>query len=75
MQFRNIIVDPPNEGKFLAFFNDGSGANLFFIDDSGDIYDCQLEPREREYLESCYNLWIKMPDDFEYFFEVRQKQD
>lgn len=59
---------PPKGTKFVALYNDGSGAGLFFRDDNGDYFDDGLDPSCDEALDD-YLLWIPLPDDFKLWGE------
>jgi len=55
-------------GKFVAFFNDGSGASLFMTDDSGETIDSDGDLIGAETLDN-YLSWMQLPDDFEFWCE------
>lgn len=61
------VEKPPPHTKFVAFFNDGSGATLFkrcrkkYISADGEYFT-------EEILDS-YSSWMALPDKFEFWFE------
>jgi len=65
-----IAIDPPKEGKFIAFFGDGSGAGLFMCVDGG-IIDHEGDDIDDDYLLNAgYCQWMPLPDDFKLWFET-----
>ncbi|MDE2105544.1 MAG: hypothetical protein KGL39_50425 [Patescibacteria group bacterium] len=63
----------PNGTKFVAFYYDGSGAALFWIDDSGHLYDAEAEEisatPDTHLLDSEFGYWMKLPDGYKFWFE------
>lgn len=57
-----IVVEKP-QGKFIATFNDGSGACIFQVTKLGELYDCEGECCDWENLDDFLH-WIPLPDDF-----------
>lgn len=74
-ELRSFYTDKP-DGKFIAIFQDGSGARLYwavdgenglpaYIDHEGDMV-----PEPETYFENAgYCFWIPLPDDFKFWFE------
>lgn len=58
---------PPNGSRFVALFDDGSGANLFMRDDYG--YYLSAEEGVPEELSTSYKFWIPIPMQFKLWFE------
>jgi hypothetical protein len=71
---RSVFTDPPKKGtKFVALFGDGSGGNVFFKDDDGQLYDHEAQFLERGYLENAgYAYWLPLPDSFKLWFEISE---
>lgn len=76
-ELKSIYTDKP-EGKFVAFFSDGSGASLFwaidgedglpdYLDSEGDLIPCP----ETYLIDAGYNHWMQLPNEFKFFFEER----
>jgi hypothetical protein len=63
----------PNGTKFVAIHDDGSGADLFFIDDLGDLYDTNLKHLDAApdtwLMNAKYAYWMLLPDSFKLWFE------
>lgn len=72
MELKYFHIEKPTAGKFIAFFNDGSGATLFIMFDNGEAMDAEGEQTDLDYIMSEYSSWCKMPDDFRYFFEDKE---
>lgn len=66
----NLVTSRPPVGRFVALFSDGSGANLFFHADGGDLYDANMEPDSWDDLEGNYSLWAVLPDNFKLWGET-----
>jgi len=69
--WKPIVEDPPPVGcKFIALYNDGSGAIMFlrveggFIDSDGD---------ELSGIGEGCDLWIELPQNKEFWCEVRSE--
>jgi hypothetical protein len=61
----------PQEGRFAAFFTDGSGASLFmviemayYVDSNGDYY-----PNDFDFEGAGYIGWMPLPDNFKLWYE------
>ncbi len=67
-KLRLIIVEPPT-GKFVALYNDGSGATIYQRLENGDLIDSEGELYTDENLDS-YLYWIPLPDDFKLWWEI-----
>jgi len=52
--------------KFIALFNDGSGAAMFWRHDCGYI---DADGNETETLGSSYDRWAYLPDDLDFWCE------
>jgi len=70
-----MTTNPPKEGKFVALYNDGSGASLFVCvyDDRNELsyFDCEGE----KYYEECmgnYSSWIPLPDTYNFWKEEQK---
>ena len=62
-------IHPPTGHKFVALFNDGSGAKLFLKDDYGQIYDVQMEPCPLDVLDD-FSHWELIPDNYKFWGET-----
>ncbi len=67
-----IHVEKPI-GKFTAFYNDGSGASIFCITDTGELVDAEWDIQEEGCLDN-YSHWSPLPDDFEFFGQEKVEQ-
>lgn len=67
----NTFVDAPEPGrKFVALYNDGSGARMFFTFDGG-VIDCDGDELYGfDLAEQSYGLWAYLPDNFEFWCET-----
>jgi len=73
----NYFAHEKPEGKFVALFADGSGANLYwrlddqpcglpvYCDATGDLIG---EP-ETYFEDAGYYAWLPLPDDFQLWME------
>lgn len=72
-----FFTHPRPEGKFIALYSDGSGAELFwavdgedglpaYVDREGDLIP---EP-ETYFIDAGFSHWLPLPDDFKFWFEV-----
>lgn len=66
-ELKSIFHERPI-GKFIALYSDGSGANLFYRDNNGFIYDADGGACSEEYLDD-YSEWISLPDTYKLFYE------
>ena len=72
MRLFNFYKQPPEEGtRFIAFYSDGSGAELFMRTDNGDYIkaDSMFAPDTNWFIDSGYLWFARLPDDFRLFFE------
>ena len=73
----NYFIHEKPTSKFVAFYSDGSGANLFWrLDDDVDGFPvyCNaegdfIEKPETYFEDAGYYAWLPLPDDFEFWFE------
>ena len=67
--YLNYFVDefPENDSKFVAFYSDGSGCNLFTVNSEGQYTGFEVgEVLEKEwFLETDYGGWQYLPDNFD----------
>lgn len=67
----------PNGTKLVAIFADGSGADLFMVDDNGDLYDAEFThygPAPDTYLiDAGFCMWMELPDGFPFWFEQKEE--
>ncbi len=69
--WRSLEGDPPQVGqKFIVLYNDGSGAAMFWRHDGGYI---DSDGDEYEELSEGYDLWAELPQDKEFWCEVRSE--
>ena len=71
----SFIANPPTKGKFVAFYDDGSGCRLFkfdleykfsfIIDTDGEACFDSIE----DMVEAGYGFWLPIDDNFKYWFE------
>lgn len=68
----NTFVDAPEPGrKFVALYNDGSGARVFYAFDGG-VIDCDGDELYGfDLAEQSYGLWAYLPDNLEFWCETR----
>ena len=64
----------PQEGRFAAFFTDGSGARLFItLDTSNDgkykDEDGDYLPDDFDFEDAGFISWMPIPDNFKLWFE------
>lgn len=63
----------PNGTKFVAIYGDGSGADLYCIDDDGHLWDSDGEhihyPPDNFLMDSGYAYWLLLPKTFKLWFE------
>ena len=69
----------PNGTKIAAFYGDGSGAELFLVDDNGDLLGAeegvaQSAPDFR-LIDAGFVYWMKLPDSFKLWFEQAEETD
>lgn len=72
MKLFNFYEQPPEHGtRFIAFYSDGSGAELFMRTDNGDYIkaDSMFAPNTDWFIDSGYLWFARLPDDFKLFFE------
>lgn len=62
-------IEKPTQGKFVAFYSDGSGANMFLVVDGGYL-STEGEDYYDENFDS-FSTWIQLPDDFGFWFEYQ----
>lgn len=56
--------------KFVAFYHDGSGAEIFKKIDKSTYIDCNGEKYNNEHLMDNFFYWLQIPTEFEFFYEV-----
>jgi hypothetical protein len=61
---------PPLGSKFVALYDDGSGARLFFRHNEGFI--C-ADGDEEQTLDGMYDKWTELPQGFEFWCESRSE--
>lgn len=68
----------PNGTRFVAIYGDGSGANLFMIDDSGHLLDAEFADQtpapDTWLMDAGYQYWMKIPDTFKLWFEHTERR-
>jgi hypothetical protein len=65
--------DKPVVGqKFVAFFNDGSGASLYQMIDEANILSAEGAYEEYADLIESYLHWLPIPDDFKFWAEENE---
>lgn len=60
--------EPPKSSKFVALYNDGSGADIFMRFDDGDYCDEHLTPVDEAIFDD-FLYWIILPDAYEFWGE------
>jgi len=75
MRLHCFYTDEVKAGKrFVAFYGDGSGANLFRKDKDGNYYDTDGEFLSQDwFIDSGYIDFAYLPDDFKFWSEVKNK--
>lgn len=64
-----MYIEKPQLGqKFCALYNDGSGARLYMIDDSGEMHSSEGELENIEYLDN-FSHWFAIPDSYKFWME------
>ena len=68
----NTFVDAPEPGrKFVALYNDGSGARMLYAFDGG-VIDCDGDELYGfDLAKQSYGLWAYLPDNLEFWCETR----
>lgn len=70
--WKPLVENPPPVGcKFIALYNDGSGAAMFWRHDHGYIDGDGDEISEIN--EESFDLWTELPQDKEFWCEVRSE--
>lgn len=58
----------PNETKFVAIFQDGSGAELFEINSNGELenykYEYPISAPDAWLIDAGFGYWIELPRSF-----------
>jgi hypothetical protein len=68
-KWKSLLEEPPARGcKFVALYDDGSGARMFFKHDAGYI---DSDGEESLDLSGTYDLWTELPEGFEFWCETR----
>ena len=73
MTLKNLATEAPS-GNFIAFFSDGSGAELFCVCDDGSVVAsegctvCEVAIVQEDLMDRGYLHWMPLPDDFEFWF-------
>lgn len=73
---KTFIQEPPNKQNFIALYEDGSGAELFYWANHDEIYDCEgdliyddpVEDFVQTFLDMGYQDWLPLPDGFTFWF-------
>jgi len=69
---KSLYCEKPTHGKFLALCCDGSGAELFRMNDDG-VSALTAHGDESIYIndliERSFCHWVQLPDDFKLWFE------
>ena len=65
------VAQPIRGSRIVAFYGDGSGANLFLRDAAGDYYsaDGELIQGKDWFMDSGHCLYAYLPESFRLFFE------
>jgi len=66
--YLNSLIDdfPENNSKFVALFSDGSGANLFQINEDGVVNGHDMPDLDQDWLiEAGYLYWQYLPENFD----------
>lgn len=70
----NFIYDTKPEDRFIAFFGDGSGADLFIRVDGGDIYNSHGEIVSDDWLmDAGYCQWMPLLENIKLWFEITEE--
>lgn len=71
MILHNFYTENPKKGSvFVAFFDDGSGANLFNRDDEGDYRNARgVLISQTWFLDSGYCDFAYLPTNYKLFYE------
>lgn len=69
MRTMYLFQEKKPEGKFVAFFNDGSGATVFFKTDNG-LFDAEGNGHDEADLDS-YIFWMPVDEKYKLWFEER----
>ena len=75
-RLRSIATDSiPNGTKFVALYDDGSGAKLFMVDKDGMLFDGYGidygETPDCILMDFGYSHWIALPKTFKIWFEKK----
>ena len=64
---------PKINSRFVAYYADASGAELYLRDPEGDYYDVggELVDAEDWFEEAGFYSYAYMPDDFRLYFEEK----
>lgn len=68
---------PPRGSRFVALFADGGGAELFYLDTAGVLFDAHgeelLRGSDRELADFLFDMgffsWTELPEGMRLFFE------
>lgn len=68
-----LYLDQPQNQNFVAFFSDGSGAELFCHTGDGKYCDatgehCEFTDLEADLMDNGFISWLPLPDDCDFFF-------
>lgn len=71
MEMFNFYIDTPKkDSRFVAFFDDGSGADLFCRRKNGDFFNAEGHFLDLDwFLDAGYLTFMYLPNDFKFFFE------
>lgn len=75
----NILYEDkiPNGTKFVALYSDGSGADLFYTNEIGELFNSDselIDIKDHSWLEDAgYLWWIELPQEFEIWREDFEK--
>lgn len=72
MTLKFLYTDKPN-GKFVAFYGDGSGAAVFMTHDAGYLTAEGEDVSHDDLMGQGFCQWQPLPDNFELWFESREE--
>jgi hypothetical protein len=76
--FNSIMAKSiPNGTKFVAFYSDGSGCDLFWINDSGELFDVHCDylsiAPDQYLMDRGFSYWIEIPNKYQFWFEIKDE--
>lgn len=75
-KLRSLYTDPPKNGtKFIAIFDDGSGADIFHFRKDGILQQAGWSEEDCVddvfwLCDAGYSEWIELPNDFKMWGEI-----